>query len=136
MRHALTRTLGFRAEHHFGLPGLSAAENLARFGPVTQAHAHDFRCAVTVEGPLDEASGMLLDLAALDRLLAEEIGWLDGGDLNRDIPPFAAGQQPTCEALAAWFFGRIAPRLPAGTRLARVRVAEDATLAAECCAER
>src|SRR5690606_18273427 len=97
---------------------------------------HDFRCAVTVEGPLDEASGMLLDLAVLDRLLAEEIGRLDGGDLNRDIPPFAAGQQPTCEALAAWFFGRIEPRLPAGIRLARVRVAEDATLAAECRADR
>ena len=88
-----------------------------------------------MEGTLDAATGMLLDLPALDRVLAEEIGRLDGGNLNRDIPPFAAGQQPTCEALAAWLFGRIAPRLPAGARLGLVRVAEDATLHAECRAD-
>lgn len=136
MRHALTRTVSFRAEHHYGLPGLTAAENQARFGALTGPHPHDYTCAVTVEGRLDAATGMLLDLPALDRVLAEEIGRLDGGNLNRDIPPFAAGQQPTCEALAAWLFGRIAPRLPAGARLGRVRVAEDATLHAECRSDR
>ena len=50
-----------------------------------------------------------------------------------DVPEFAdAVQQPSCEALAALFFGRIAGRLPAGVSLTRVRVSEDLTLHADC----
>lgn len=133
MRLSLTRSLGFRARHHYALPGLGAEENRARFGAVAEVHAHDYTCAATVTGALDPATGMLLDLPLLDRILADEVGRLDGGDLNRDVPPFAAGgQQPTCEALAAWLFGRVAARLPADLRLERLRVMEDPTLHADC----
>ncbi len=132
----LTRVLGFRATHHYRLPGLSAEENRARFGALTEPHRHDYTCAVTVGGAPDPASGMLLDLPVLDRILAEEVSGLDGRDLNAAIPACAAGATlPTCEALAAWLFGRIAPRLPAGARLRRVRVAEDPTLYADCTAD-
>ncbi len=133
MRLSLTRVVGFHATHHFGLPGRAAAENRARFGPVVEPHGHDYRCAVTVTGPAAPADGMLLDLAELDALLAEVVGPLDGGDLNRLVPPFAAGtRQPTCEALAAWLFGCLADRLPVGTRLRRVEVSEGPELSAAC----
>lgn len=132
----LTRVLGFRATHHYRLPGLTAEANRARFGALTEPHSHDYTCAVTVGGAPDPASGMLLDLAALDRILAAEVGALDGRDLNAVIPAFRDGTvQPSCEALAAWLFARIAPRLPAGARLRRVRVAEDPTLHADCTAD-
>ena len=39
---------------------------------------------------------------------------------------------PVCEVMAAWFFTRIAARLPGGVRLVLVRVAEDDTLHADC----
>lgn len=133
MRLTLTRVVRFQASHHFGLPGRSPAENRARFGPVTEPHRHDFQCAVTVAGPVSPPDGMLLDLGALDALLGDEVGRLDGGDLNRLVPPFAAGaQQPTCEALAAWLFGRLAERLPAGVRLQRVEVSEGPELSGAC----
>jgi hypothetical protein len=39
---------------------------------------------------------------------------------------------PTCEAIAADVFPRVAARLPAGVVLERVRILEDPTLYADC----
>lgn len=132
MPASLTRVVRFRAEHHLGRPDHSPAENRARFGPLADPHAHDYTCLVTVGGPMDTGSGMIMDLGVLDRILDEEVRRLDGRDLNRDFPELIErGGQPTCEALATWLFERIARRLPMGKRLERVRIEEDPTLYAE-----
>ena len=134
MPTSLTRVLQFHAAHHLWMADWSAEQNRASFGPLTESHSHDYRCAVTVTGAVDRRSGMLVDLALLDEILAQEVvAELGGKDLNRDVPAFATGAPiPTCEALAEYLFRRIAGRLPTGVRLTRVRVAEDATLSAEC----
>jgi 6-pyruvoyl-tetrahydropterin synthase len=76
---------------------------------------------------------MIIDLTALDQILADEVRVLDGSELNRDVPEFAAGaRQPSCEALAALLYARVAARLPAGVTLERLRLAEDAGLHADC----
>lgn len=132
---ALTRTVSFRARHHYWRADWTAERNREVYGTLADpaGHAHDYRCAVTLTGPVDPPSGGVVDLGDLDRLLAEEIGPLDGADLNAVLPDVATGAtQPTCEVLALHLFARIARRLPAGIRLARVRVAEDATLHADC----
>lgn len=135
----LTRTVGFRALHRYFKPDWSAEENAARFGWTTEApgHPHDYRCAVTVAGTPDPETGFIVDLPALDRILAEVVtGPFDGKHINLDIPEFRyGGTLPSCEGLARYFFARIAGRLPAGVRLTRVRVAEDATLHAESTGE-
>lgn len=132
----LTRTVGFRAVHRYWKPEWSAEQNRGRFGWTSEepGHPHDYRCAVTVSGPPDAETGMIVDLPALDRLLAEEVVTpFDGKHINLDIPEFAYGRTlPSCEALARYVFARIAARLPAGVGLTRVRIAEDATLHADC----
>ena len=132
----LTRTVGLRATHRYWKPEWSAEENRARFGWTADepGHPHDYRCAVTVSGPLDAGTGMILDLPELDRLLAEQVVTpLDGKHINLDIPEFAYGRTlPTCEALAQYFFARVVAGLPPGVTLVRVRIAEDATLHADC----
>ena len=82
---------------------------------------------------MDPATGMAADLAALDRILAEEVvARFDGRDINRDIPEYAPGRTlPTGEALCLDIWKRVAARLPAGCRLTAVRVEEDPTLYAE-----
>jgi 6-pyruvoyltetrahydropterin/6-carboxytetrahydropterin synthase len=79
-------------------------------------------------------TGMIIDLALLDRLLQEEVLKPFGGKhLNLDVPAFAYGRTlPTCEALAAYLFPRLAARLPQGVALERVRIMEDPTLYADC----
>ena len=110
------------------------AENRRHFGPVADYHGHQYTCSVTVAGPVDPDTGMLVDLARLDALMAEEvIQRLGGRQLNTDLPELASGRPlPTCEALVSILYPRIATRLPGGLQLLNVRLAEDATLYAEC----
>jgi len=128
---ALERTLRVRATHHYQRSDWSAERNRDVFGPVAEPHGHDYTVTVTVRGSID-AHGFLVDLPALDRLLGEEIGPLDGGDLNELVPEVRAGRlQPTTEALARWLWERLEGRIPGSARLVRVRVAEGPELAAE-----
>ena len=131
----LTRTVGFRAVHRLYRADWSPERNREAFGPLSDppGHPHDYRCAVTVTGPLDPAMGMVVDLVELDLILQDEIVTpFEGRNLNQDVAEFASGTLPTCESLAVLIYRRVAARLPAGVRLARVRVAEDATLHADC----
>jgi 6-pyruvoyltetrahydropterin/6-carboxytetrahydropterin synthase len=77
---------------------------------------------------------MIIDLALLDGIIEREVlSPLAGKHLNLDVPEFAYGKTlPTCEAVATYVFRRIVGRLPAGVTLARVRIAEDSTLYADC----
>jgi 6-pyruvoyltetrahydropterin/6-carboxytetrahydropterin synthase len=135
MPSSLTRTVGFHALHRLYRPDWSEARNREVFGPLADApgHGHDYHCAVTVTGPLDE-SGMVVDLALLDRILSDEVVRpFAGKHLNLDVPAFAHGAiLPTCEALAAYVFSRVAARLPSGVVLERVRIKEDSTLYGDC----
>jgi 6-pyruvoyl-tetrahydropterin synthase len=76
----------------------------------------------------------VVDLAVLDLILDEEVlRPFAGKHLNLEVPAFAhGGTLPTCEALAAYVFERVAPRLPAGVVLERVRIKEDPTLYGDC----
>jgi 6-pyruvoyltetrahydropterin/6-carboxytetrahydropterin synthase len=131
MPASLTRVVAFHAMHRFYRPDWSEARNREVFGPLADppGHGHDYRCAVTVGGHLDE-SGMIVDLTLLDRILSEEVVQpLAGKHLNLDLPAFAYGRTlPTCEAIAAHVFERVVSRLPAGVVLERVRIEEDPTL--------
>lgn len=136
MAASLSRAVGFRALHRFFRPDWSEARNREAFGPLSDApgHAHDYRCVVTVRGPLEASRGMVMDLGLLDRILGEQVVTrFDGRHINLDVPEFAYGRTlPTCEAIAAYVFPRIAAQLPAGVTLERVRILEDPTLYGDC----
>jgi 6-pyruvoyltetrahydropterin/6-carboxytetrahydropterin synthase len=133
---SLTRTVGFHAWHRYWRADWTPEQNRAAFGALADSagHDHHYRCAVTVTGPLDRAMSSVIDLPLLDRILGEEVVKpLDGRHIDREVTDFQpGGTLPTCEALARWLFARIAARLPKGTTLSRVRVAEDDTLHADC----
>jgi 6-pyruvoyltetrahydropterin/6-carboxytetrahydropterin synthase len=133
---SLTRTVGFHAWHRFHRPDWTPERNLEMFGDLNApaGHDHHYRCSVTVSGATDAEWGGVMNLADLDRLLLEEVVKpLEGRHIDRDVTHFApGGALPTCEALASWLYDRIAPRLPRGVRLDRVRVAEDDSLHADC----
>jgi 6-pyruvoyltetrahydropterin/6-carboxytetrahydropterin synthase len=136
MATSLTRVVGFHALHRFFRPDWTEAQNREAFGPLSDppGHAHDYRCAVTVRGPIRDSLGMVLDLPLLDRLLQDEVvGPFEGKHLNLDVPAFAYGRMlPTCEAIAAYVYPRLSARLPEGVELERVRIMEDSTLYADC----
>jgi 6-pyruvoyltetrahydropterin/6-carboxytetrahydropterin synthase len=131
----LTRVVPFSAAHRYYRPEWSDAKNREAFGACANehGHGHNYECHVTVAGPPDAQTGMVMNLRDLDRLLREEISErFDHRFLNYAAPEFAPGRQiPTSEALAVHVWSRIAARLPAGVRLLRIRIQEDAHLYAE-----
>lgn len=131
MPSRLTRTVSFLASHRMEGGGLRAEEAERLFGRLTSDHSHLYRVDVTVAGEIDPVSGLLLDLAELDRQIATAVTErMADASLNDVIGP-ATGQLPTCEALARWIWHELAPHVAGSARLDSVRVAEDDTLSAE-----
>lgn len=129
----LTRIIEFTASHTIRRPDWPDERNRAEFGKAADAHPHRYQVRVTVKGSLEPAAGGAVSLGALDRLLAQEITErFDGRDINRDVPEFATGGWlPTGEALAVYFWQRLAGRLPPGVSLHAVRVQEGTHLYSE-----
>lgn len=131
----LTRVVTFSAAHRYHRPEWSDERNRAAFGACANehGHGHTYRCAVTVTGPLDPDTSMILNLDDLDEILHEEVtSPLDHQHLNHAVAEFASGRTvPTAEALAVYVWKRVRPRLPAGVRLHRVRIREDESLHAD-----
>ena len=132
---SLTRVLTFSAAHRYYRPEWSQQRNVDTFGPCANehGHGHTYHCHVTVAGPLDDDTAMVVNLGEFDRVLKEEVfERFDHRHMNFEVAEFAFGRQiPTSEALAVFVWRRIARRLPSGVRLERVRVQEDPFLYAE-----
>ena len=129
----LTRIVEFTAGHRVRRADWTAAQNAQAFGKAAAEHEHGYRVSITVRGLLEADKKGVVNLTELDGVLREEItARLDGKLINEAIPDFADGKRlATGEALAVYFFERIAPRLPAGVRLHAVRVQESDHLYSE-----
>jgi 6-pyruvoyltetrahydropterin/6-carboxytetrahydropterin synthase len=129
----LVRRVRFAAAHRYWKPEWSEEQNAAVFGLCARPnyHGHTYTCAVTVEGPIDEATGMIVDLGLVDRVLAAEVTErFDHRNINLDVPEFAEGRLiPTGENLARFIFERVQTALGA-LCLKSVQVDEDETLSA------
>lgn len=125
-----TRRFTFSAAHRYWRPEWSQGENRRVFGNLTQIHGHNYALDVTIRGPVDERTGMLMDLTELKRVVGEAvIRRFDHADLNED-PLFSGGMIPTTENLARSVWELLAPKLGAD-RLWRVRLWEDPTFYVE-----
>jgi 6-pyruvoyltetrahydropterin/6-carboxytetrahydropterin synthase len=133
MNVRLERRYRFSASHLYRRPEWSEEENRARFGKCANlpGHGHNYRLFVTVEGEVDDATGFVVDLGALDALVTEKVVEpLDHQHLNAAIPEFAASI-PSSENLVRWIHARLVDALPGRAKLAKLRLEEDEDLAAE-----
>jgi 6-pyruvoyltetrahydropterin/6-carboxytetrahydropterin synthase len=130
---SLTRRVSFTATHRYWRSDWSAVRNDRMFGAASTAHSHDYACDVTVSGPIDAETGMIIDLGLLDRILDREVrARFHGANINSQIPEFADMKMiPTCENLARFVFERIHAALADAATLSSVIVREDETLSAE-----
>lgn len=131
----LERRYRFSASHLYRRPDWTEEENKARFGKCSNlpGHGHNYRLFVTVTGPVDPVTGFIVDLGALDRLVADRVlERLDHQHLNAALEEFRdGGAIPSSENVLAWIQSQLAGILPEGVQLARLRLEEDEDLAAE-----
>lgn len=134
-RTTLTRRVQFAAAHRYRRPQWDDARNADTFGLCARPnyHGHSYVCDVSVSGPVERDTGMLVDLGLLDRVLQDEVrARFDHRNINLDVAEFdeASGLVPTGEELARYIAERVQAQLPERVRVTRVVLAEDATLSA------
>ncbi|HTJ31207.1 MAG TPA: 6-carboxytetrahydropterin synthase [Acidobacteriaceae bacterium] len=86
-----TRGYTLSASHRLHSDELSAEENRAAFGKCNNpyGHGHNYRIEVTVGGPIDADTGMVMNMVDLDRVVQEHVlARFDHANLNLD-PLFA-----------------------------------------------
>lgn len=124
---SVTKKVRFSAAHFFQLPGLTPEENRARFGPNsnTNGHGHNYELLVSVVGPCDPQTGMVMNLKDLKTILEEEvITPLDFNNLNRDIDYFK-DKLPTLENLSLMLWPVLSNRIRAvGLTLEKIQIHE------------
>jgi 6-pyruvoyltetrahydropterin/6-carboxytetrahydropterin synthase len=130
----LTRRVTFAAAHRYRRPDWSEERNAEVFGLCSREsfHGHSYVCDVCVTGEVDRETGMLVDLALLDRILAKEVRErFDHRNINVDVPEFADGKLvPTGEELARFICERVQRALGNAAHVTSVTIAEDSTLSA------
>ena len=134
----LTISTHFAAAHRLARPELSPEENAATYGKCARphGHGHNYHLEVTVQGEMDERTGMLCDLAVLQQVVRDVVTEpFDHTFLNKDIPHFAT-TVPTAENIALHICDLLRqPVSRCGARLHKVRLQESPNNAAEAYAE-
>lgn len=120
----ISRAEEFAAAHRLWSGSLSEAENVALFGPCARpaGHGHNYRLEVTVCGPINPSTGMVMSLRDLKAIIhTEVISKVDHRNLNVDSE-MCFGIIPTCENLADRIFQVL--YAPLGALLTSVRLFE------------
>ncbi len=128
----LTRRIDFSASHRCWRPDWDEQRNREAFGPGSSSagHGHNYRLEVTLQGPVEEDTGMLIDLKQLKEVLDAEVGArFDHRNLNEDTPYFR-DRVPTAENFARVIFELPDAALPSGL-LHRVRLSPTPDLSVE-----
>jgi 6-pyruvoyltetrahydropterin/6-carboxytetrahydropterin synthase len=117
------RRESFNAAHQLHNPDLSDEENQRLFGKCAKLHGHNYVLEVVVAGEVDQATGYVMDLKLLAKVISRQIIQdVDHCNLNTDVA-WLKGRVPTAENLAEAIWERLQPELPAGL-LRSVRVWE------------
>jgi 6-pyruvoyltetrahydropterin/6-carboxytetrahydropterin synthase len=127
---SITRRATFAAAHILCRPDWTEERNREVFGVCVNDHGHNYVIEVTVSGPVDPETGMVVNLKQVDSILRREfVDAVDHRHLNRDVD-FLATIIPTAENIAQAAFQRLAPHFQPA-RLIRLRLVESENNAAE-----
>jgi 6-pyruvoyltetrahydropterin/6-carboxytetrahydropterin synthase len=127
---SITRRATFAAGHILCHEEWSDKKNREVFGACATDHGHNYVIEVTVGGPVDGETGMIVNLKRVDAVLRREfIDLVDHRHLNRDVD-FMRGVMPTAENVAMSAFRRLEPHLRP-SRLLKVRIVETENNSAE-----
>jgi len=122
----LTRIEHFNAAHKLYNPAWTKARNDEVYGRCANEnwHGHNFELHVTVKGLPDPETGFVFDAKRLSRLVNDRVvDRLDHRNLNLDVD-FMRGRICSIENLVMAIWAELAPHLPAGVALYRLKLVE------------
>jgi 6-pyruvoyltetrahydropterin/6-carboxytetrahydropterin synthase len=124
MKAYFTRAYTISASHRLHTDALSTQENRATFGKCNNphGHGHNYRIEVTVGGPVDAATGMVINMATLDAVVEKNIvARFDHKNLNLD--PMFSQRVSTTENLCIAIYNLLRTALEPAI-LEKVRIEE------------
>jgi 6-pyruvoyltetrahydropterin/6-carboxytetrahydropterin synthase len=104
----------FSVESAHRLPNVPPGHKCARL------HGHSFQIEIHVSGPVDPASGWVMDFADIKKAFAPVFEQIDHRYLN-EIPGL---ENPTSENIARWIWQKLKPSLP---QLSKIVISETCT---------
>jgi 6-pyruvoyltetrahydropterin/6-carboxytetrahydropterin synthase len=123
----ITKVFHFCAAHQYGHSDWSDEKNNEVFGPDAKVHGHNYKLEVTVTGEINSATGFLIDLGELSKIVNDNIlSKLDHSQFEKDIPWFK-NKQPSSENLVIFIWEEISKHLKSA-KLYRIRIVETPTI--------
>jgi len=122
----ITRVEQFSAAHRLHSRTLSGEENKALYGACNWAngHGHNYRVEVTISGPVDQQTGMVMNIAELAQIIWEHaLSKLDHRFLDKDID-FFEGRPSTTENVAIFIWSCLVDKVMLPARLYRIKLYE------------
>ncbi len=123
----VTRRYSFSASHRLHSAQLSAERNREIFGKCNNphGHGHNYVLEVTVRGPVEPETGLVVNLKSLDGLVRDQVlTRYDHCNLNSDVTAFR-DVPPTTENLTTEIRKDLARHWPAAfPALERIRIHE------------
>ncbi len=110
-RVTVTRRLRFNAAHRVFNPAFSDADNQSTFGKCNNPnwHGHNYTLDVSVEGPISDDTGYVMDLGKLKAIVEREVvDVVDHKNLNLDVG-FMSDLIPTAENIVVAFWRILQP---------------------------
>lgn len=101
--------------------------NKAIFGKCNNfhGHGHNYKVEATIKGPVDETTGMVINLSELRDIMAMVIEPLDHKRLDIDVEYFVTtGLVATAENIAVYLYNKIHKLLPHTISLVNLRLYE------------
>ncbi|MBS1742206.1 MAG: 6-carboxytetrahydropterin synthase [Bacteroidetes bacterium] len=122
----VTRIEHFNAAHKLYNPNWDRQKNEEVFGKCANDnwHGHNFELHVTLKGHADPDTGFVYDVKKLSLIIKEHvIEKLDHKNLNLDVD-FMKGKLCSIENLVIGIWNQLAPNLPQGIQLYRLKLHE------------
>ncbi|HLO99940.1 MAG TPA: 6-carboxytetrahydropterin synthase [Fimbriimonas sp.] len=134
MNVSMTRRVSFSSGHRYHFEQMTDAENEVLFPGFWSRynHGHNYILDVTVEGDIDDQTGMIVNISEVDKVLKRVVvSRFNNRSINDEIPEFKH-TAPCLENLLSYFWSVIenAP-LPKEATLKHLRLYEMPTLFAE-----
>jgi len=135
----VTRIESLSSAHRLHCHQMSDAENAEVYGPCNNpnGHGHNYILEVTVKGPIDPITGMIMNVTDLKKIIHDHVFTvMDHKNLDLDVAAFRDNKMvSTSEHVALVIFNIIKPKLPSHVMLYRVKVSDYAQDYSEIVAE-
>ncbi|KAL7643634.1 UNVERIFIED_CONTAM: hypothetical protein RMT77_005617 [Armadillidium vulgare] len=124
----ITRIEKFSACHRLHSCHLNDEENLKIYGKCNNlnGHGHNYTLEVTVKGPINKETGMVMNISDMKVLIDEVVmKTMDHKHLDKDVAEFRDNKiVTTTENVAVFIYESVKNRLPDGLSLYEIKLHE------------